>query len=151
MIRRPPRSTRTDTLFPYTTLFRSDPIHGGNLTADHGSSAVNANLRPLGSASHTDARLYQQYATPPTVAKMIMVCRVSFAPGTLWRIRRQRGSTNEQCHSATHVGTHKKTRNCTVNRLQDDEGTRISTAGQAHRPRRRRSAEHTSELQPLTR
>src|SRR3546814_12202589 len=26
MIRRPPRSTRTDTLFPYTTLFRSLPI-----------------------------------------------------------------------------------------------------------------------------
>src|SRR3546814_486538 len=29
MIRRPPRSTRTDTLFPYTTLFRSSPIHLG--------------------------------------------------------------------------------------------------------------------------
>src|SRR3546814_13475041 len=35
MIRRPPRSTRTDTLFPYTTLFRSrrlprlpDPVSG---------------------------------------------------------------------------------------------------------------------------
>src|SRR3546814_7965724 len=27
MIRRPPRSTRTDTLFPYTTLFRSGTIH----------------------------------------------------------------------------------------------------------------------------
>src|SRR3546814_17525951 len=28
MIRRPPRSTRTDTLFPYTTLFRSaGPVH----------------------------------------------------------------------------------------------------------------------------
>src|SRR3546814_4022950 len=27
MIRRPPRSTRTDTLFPYTTLFRSYPMH----------------------------------------------------------------------------------------------------------------------------
>src|SRR3546814_17997261 len=26
MIRRPPRSTRTDTLFPYTTLFRSEMI-----------------------------------------------------------------------------------------------------------------------------
>src|SRR3546814_1999853 len=26
MIRRPPRSTRTDTLFPYTTLFRSEPL-----------------------------------------------------------------------------------------------------------------------------
>src|SRR3546814_12049031 len=35
MIRRPPRSTRTDTLFPYTTLFRSsgarhDPQHAGH-------------------------------------------------------------------------------------------------------------------------
>src|SRR3546814_7808295 len=27
MIRRPPRSTRTYTLFPYTTLFRSDDAH----------------------------------------------------------------------------------------------------------------------------
>src|SRR3546814_17651701 len=30
MIRRPPRSTRTDTLFPYTTLFRS-PEQFGNI------------------------------------------------------------------------------------------------------------------------
>src|SRR3546814_6633290 len=29
MIRRPPRSTRTDTLFPYTTLFRSARVHHG--------------------------------------------------------------------------------------------------------------------------
>src|SRR3546814_4747331 len=28
MIRRPPRSTRTDTLFPYTTLFRSVRLGG---------------------------------------------------------------------------------------------------------------------------
>src|SRR3546814_7055407 len=27
MLRQPPRSTRTDTLFPYTTLFRSSPVH----------------------------------------------------------------------------------------------------------------------------
>src|SRR3546814_10661706 len=27
MIRRPPRSTRTDTLFPYTTLFRNKVLH----------------------------------------------------------------------------------------------------------------------------
>src|SRR3546814_6360544 len=33
MIRRPPRSTRTDTPFPYTTLFRSV---GGGRTADAG-------------------------------------------------------------------------------------------------------------------
>src|SRR3546814_17366565 len=32
MIRRPPRSTRTDTLFPYTTLFRSHLVVTGDLT-----------------------------------------------------------------------------------------------------------------------
>src|SRR3546814_2855861 len=31
MIRRPPRSTRTDTLFPYTTLFRSLLAAGSSL------------------------------------------------------------------------------------------------------------------------
>src|SRR3546814_955981 len=33
MIRRPPRSTRTDTLFPYTTLFRSGVGRGGRRPA----------------------------------------------------------------------------------------------------------------------
>src|SRR3546814_5429982 len=31
MIRRPPRSTRTDTLFPYTTLFRSFLVREGDV------------------------------------------------------------------------------------------------------------------------
>src|SRR3546814_8026166 len=39
MIRRPPRSTRTDTLFPYTTLFRSladhIALHEAGLPFDH--------------------------------------------------------------------------------------------------------------------
>src|SRR3546814_7635246 len=38
MIRRPPRSTRTDTLFPYTTLFRSGFLAGrerGTLRVQH--------------------------------------------------------------------------------------------------------------------
>src|SRR3546814_3505668 len=33
MIRRPPRSTRTDTLFPYTTLFRSIDVAAGDRAA----------------------------------------------------------------------------------------------------------------------
>src|SRR3546814_6680869 len=38
MIRRPPRSTRTDTRFPYTTLFRSLDEQGNVLTPlDHDS------------------------------------------------------------------------------------------------------------------
>src|SRR3546814_8868622 len=35
MIRRPPRSTRTDTLFPYTTLFRSHCCHSLRLSPLH--------------------------------------------------------------------------------------------------------------------
>src|SRR3546814_8753615 len=44
MIRRPPRSTRTDTLFPYTTLFRSvgslDVLHGDPQLAGVGLAAA---------------------------------------------------------------------------------------------------------------
>src|SRR3546814_10520827 len=43
MIRRPPRSTRTDTLFPYTTLFRSTAR--GRRTASCGARAAS---RPCG-------------------------------------------------------------------------------------------------------
>src|SRR3546814_2710505 len=44
MIRRPPRSTRTDTLFPYTTLFRSS----GARTAEARLRAQGARHRPGG-------------------------------------------------------------------------------------------------------
>src|SRR3546814_3931269 len=66
MIRRPPRSTRTDTLFPYTTLFRSLchsfefvvtnvlSLHAqlrklGNCCINHRrrSAQVSLNLRPI--------------------------------------------------------------------------------------------------------
>src|SRR3546814_17494019 len=40
MIRRPPRSTRTDTLFPYTTLFRSE----GPTPGPYGLSNLHARL-----------------------------------------------------------------------------------------------------------
>src|SRR3546814_7906319 len=45
MRRRPPSSTRTDTLFPYTTLFRSDPSvdeEGGDRRGDGKSRQVGA-------------------------------------------------------------------------------------------------------------
>src|SRR3546814_5734477 len=50
MIRRPPRSTRTDTLFPYTTLFRSANSSGGAIAAYNKAVADGADqvLGPLG-------------------------------------------------------------------------------------------------------
>src|SRR3546814_7694677 len=52
MIRRPPRSTRTDTLFPYTTLFRS--CRAGDAS---GSSACAGGADEVTSASACGARL----------------------------------------------------------------------------------------------
>src|SRR3546814_16036659 len=62
MIRRPPISTRTDTLFPYTTLFRSD-----------GYRVVLVNSNPA--TIMTDPELadatYIEPITPEVVAKII--------------------------------------------------------------------------------
>src|SRR3546814_15477287 len=55
MIRRPPRSTRTDTLFPYTTLFRSDvrerrsrPAGGDGVLSDDRRCRLSAARRRSG-------------------------------------------------------------------------------------------------------
>src|SRR3546814_17278783 len=51
MVRGPPRSTRTDTLFPYTTLFRSNgPFHDSGFlrTMAVRPSRLSAVLRPFG-------------------------------------------------------------------------------------------------------
>src|SRR3546814_16871244 len=46
MIRRPPRSTRTDTLFPYTTLFRSQGRVRYNVYADD-NDLINVRVTPF--------------------------------------------------------------------------------------------------------
>src|SRR3546814_1323330 len=46
MIRRPPRSTLTDTLFPYTTLFRSRSFAQAGLTAGGGTLTAADLLKP---------------------------------------------------------------------------------------------------------
>src|SRR3546814_12161331 len=63
MKRRPPRSTRTDTLFPYTTLFRS----AGPLAAI-AKAAATATVEPL------IAKLPQN----PVVRVIVPPCRIGF-------------------------------------------------------------------------
>src|SRR3546814_10295825 len=51
MIRRPPSSTRTDTLFPYTTLFRSNRdrrVHAAHFDAQVGGSGFDQGGDALG-------------------------------------------------------------------------------------------------------
>src|SRR3546814_3742720 len=47
MIRRPPRSTRTDTLFPYTTLFRSKPRKAAKFEILRSAAFVRACARQI--------------------------------------------------------------------------------------------------------
>src|SRR3546814_8238861 len=48
MIRRPPRSTRTDALFPYTTLFRSAEGGAERIPLQRAESLIDRHARPLG-------------------------------------------------------------------------------------------------------
>src|SRR3546814_9249378 len=53
MIRRPPSSTRTDTLLPYVTLFRSDSVR--RIDWDHHGAVAHAQHRAAGGHAHLDA------------------------------------------------------------------------------------------------
>src|SRR3546814_3448498 len=74
MIRRPPRSTRTDTLFPYTTLFRSDRLSTENQSGSARRATRYAGAPPWQSATRPapdwthgrrmDPRVRPRRATP---------------------------------------------------------------------------------------
>src|SRR3546814_16447612 len=66
MIRRPPRSTRTDTLFPYTTLFRSPPTPG---IAGHAGLVCTRASRGPNSIRHPQRRRYtgRMSESPPAM------------------------------------------------------------------------------------
>src|SRR3546814_15800690 len=89
MIRRPPRSTRTDTLFPYTTLFRSvDPGGGPPPVVRPGVGAS-----PRGGEA---ARQAAAIAVPPvggTQARVIVAGRVTAIDG---KARRTPGRCNRR-------------------------------------------------------
>src|SRR3546814_1311374 len=53
MIRRPPRSTRTDTLFPYTTLFRSRRPTQSPLCATHTKRSRTKRFSQMALSGHT--------------------------------------------------------------------------------------------------
>src|SRR3546814_5921260 len=63
MSRRPPRSTRTDTLFPYTTLFRSMPPHRRPCAVGGGGEARGAALH-----RGVDQQARSRHQSPPSSA-----------------------------------------------------------------------------------
>src|SRR3546814_7604685 len=71
MIRRPPRSTRTDTLFPYTTLFRSDyvVVVGHDICFPTLNWTVRCGKQLLTTSFHSKERVRTASTKRPTVPK----------------------------------------------------------------------------------
>src|SRR3546814_1873977 len=86
MIRRPPRSTLTDTLFPYTTLFRSRRSAGHRRSANYGTGAMRTrpSVVPLHSPAATvgdrrccgSRRLRSEEHTSELQSLTHLVCRL---------------------------------------------------------------------------
>src|SRR3546814_17726625 len=73
MIRQPPRSTRTDTLFPYTTLFRSPHLVSCGHNCNAGLQTPAGKKRP--EDAMTDARIAGA-AKPPFIALDLATPRI---------------------------------------------------------------------------
>src|SRR3546814_2152181 len=84
MIRRPPRSTRTDTLFPYTTLFRSVAMMVGRLLpgiVPAGPDAADALAVVICHAHHggTTRRWHEMVRSEEHTSELQSLMRISYA------------------------------------------------------------------------
>src|SRR3546814_1410005 len=78
MIRRPPRSTRTDTLFPYTTLFRS-ALRGPDPAAE-GERDADVHRRELQALADTNLLvILVQYRSEEHTSELQSLMRISYA------------------------------------------------------------------------
>src|SRR3546814_1635802 len=109
MIRRPPRSTRTDTLFPYTTLFRShgigrqsEPFFG--LEALHRMHQANiafrndfGNRQAIAAISHGDLG-YEAQRSEEHTSELKSLMRISYA---VFCLKKQKCTLLTSVHTCT--------------------------------------------------
>src|SRR3546814_10300440 len=101
MIRRPPRSTRTDTLFPYTTLFRSIP---GN-SCDQGEKVMRAtkNLAELSISPQNRTRSEEH------TSELQSLMRISYAVFCLKKKTKRKVTTVRRAALEGICDTHQQT------------------------------------------
>src|SRR3546814_1494317 len=86
MIRRPPRSTRTDTLFPYTTLFRS-PVSQADIERLYADPSLTVELSTAAIEHHIRrSRALRARIVPGYIRKGV---------SALWRLVRSEEHTSE--------------------------------------------------------
>src|SRR3546814_1328845 len=97
MIRRPPRSTRTDTLFPYTTLFRSD-IAG---RANPGAAGGGSGHRPRCAGRYDDGGGAAVSArSEEHTSELQSLMRISYAVFCLKKKKHRQRDKNTKTHEA---------------------------------------------------
>src|SRR3546814_5188224 len=119
MIRRPPRSTRTDTLFPYTTLFRSR-IRATGLRTAAGAAPRRAGAahgqhhlrRPARRAASSARRLLQgvvRQRSEEHTSELQSLMRISYAVFCLKKKKKK--SHNKYTRTVNTYPIHKKEHN----------------------------------------
>src|SRR3546814_9543873 len=116
MIRRPPRSTRTDTLFPYTTLFRSPPPARAGARRDaaraprgrvRGRGRPRGRLRPgRGRAARQGDRDRRADArSEEHTSELQSLMRISYA---VFCLKKKKTNSNTKHKKTSQVTTNKK-------------------------------------------
>src|SRR3546814_4695172 len=103
MIRRPPRSTRTDTLFPYTTLFRS--LAGAIQRCDAGAETRTFRYRAAELLWHRQSLLDRQRSEEHT-SELQSLMRISYAVFCLKIKNKKKKNTtkkNQTITQTTHI------------------------------------------------
>src|SRR3546814_2985512 len=111
MIRRPPRSTRTDTLFPYTTLFRSLQREATALDRDDLHASLDLQQRRK---QHNDEALAfnAEIARHKQAIEAVNVVKQQYAANCADRAYRRADFTQlaPDAQAAMHAGDRKSTR-----------------------------------------
>src|SRR3546814_6815020 len=100
MIRRPPRSTRTDTLFPYTTLFRSAIEGVFQRLCQRGRRPQHrqCRARPIFGASHRPRRVRSEEHT----SELQSLMRNSYA---VFCLKKKKTKKKDNMHKLTRLTT----------------------------------------------
>src|SRR3546814_3321396 len=108
MIRRPPRSTRTDTLFPYTTLFRSQAMPGhvdlGQRLATHRLDRVTPQPRDTTDMPGIQGVIHEAARSEEHTSELQSLMRISYAVFCLKKTTKQTKKQFINCQ-LTHKNT----------------------------------------------
>src|SRR3546814_7717708 len=106
MRRRPPRSTRTDTLFPYTTLFRSIRAvhHLVHLreSLPHDGDADHAD-REDGERAEKDSEPIVPHRSEEHTSELQSLMRISYAVFCLKKKKQRRSTSPHICTTRIHI------------------------------------------------